>query len=76
MNGGTDLHDGLKRVLTMLYTLRDSCWGVIISQRYPPDFSWCEAAAAICQEANDRISKAGRFLAKSKEEFLTHSGDD
>ena len=66
MNRGTDLHDGLKKVLAKLYTLRDSCWGVIIFQRYPPDFHWFEAAAAICEEAEDRIREAGRFLAQSK----------
>jgi hypothetical protein len=63
MNRGSDLHDGLKKVLAKLYTLRDSCWGVMIFQRYPPDFDWFEAAAAICEEANDRIREAGRFLA-------------
>ena len=63
MSRGTEIDDGLKKVLGKLYTLRDSCWGVIILQRYSTDFSWFEAAAAICEEANDRISKAGRFLA-------------
>jgi hypothetical protein len=64
MNRGNDLHDGLKRVLGKLYALRDSCWGVIIFQRYPPDFSWFEAAAGICQEANDRIREASDYLRK------------
>jgi len=67
MNRGTDLHDGLKKVLTKLYTLRESCWGVIIFQRYPPDFVWFEAAAAICQEANERIKEAGAFLKKTEQ---------
>ena len=66
MNRGTDLHDGLKKVLGKLYTLRDSCWGVMMFQRYPPDFDWFEAAAGICEEAEDRIREAGRFLAESK----------
>ncbi len=76
MNRGNNLHDGLKKVLTKLYTLRDSCRGIFITQRYPPDFSWFEGAAAICREANDRIREAGRFLAQSKEESLTDSRDD
>ena len=63
MNRGTDLNERLKKILTKLYTLRDSCWGFIIFQRYPLDFAWFEAAAAICEEANDRIREAGRFLA-------------
>jgi len=66
MNRGTDLHERLKKILTKLYTLRDSCRGAIITQHYPPDFSWFEGAAAICQDAEDRIREAGRFLAKSK----------
>ena len=64
MNRGTDLRDGLKGVLGKLYTLRDSCWGMIILQRYPPDFAWFEAAAAICQEANDLIKEAADYLKK------------
>jgi hypothetical protein len=68
MDRGTDLNERLKKALVKLYTLRDSCWGVIIFQRYPPDFSWFEAAAGICAEAEDRIREAGRFLAESKDE--------
>ena len=63
MNRGNDLHERLKKTLAKLYTLRDSCWGVIIFQRYPSDFDWFEATAGICQEAEDRIREAGRFLA-------------
>jgi len=64
MNRGTDLHKNLKMILTKLYALRDSCRGVVIFQRYPPDFSWLETAAGICQEAKDLISEAGDFLKK------------
>jgi hypothetical protein len=64
MNRGADLHKNSKTILTKLHTLRDSCWGVIIFQRYPPDFSWFETAAGICQEAEDRTSEAGDFLKK------------
>jgi hypothetical protein len=67
MNRGTDLHDGLMKVLVKLYTLRDSCRG-IVRTGLSPDYSWFEGAAAICEEANDRIKEAGRFLAKSKGE--------
>jgi hypothetical protein len=64
MNRGTDLQEGLSKILTKLYTLRDSCWGVIIFQRYPPDFEWFEAAAGICVEAENRIREAGDYLRK------------
>jgi len=67
MNRGSDLQEGSRKILIKLYTLRDSCWGVIIFQRYPPDFYWFEAAAAICQEANDRIKEAGAFLKKTEQ---------
>ena len=66
MSRRTELDERLKKILGKLYTLRDSCWGVIILQRYPPDFSWFEAAAGICQEAEERIREAARFLAQSK----------
>jgi hypothetical protein len=63
MNRGTKLQDGLKKTLTKLYSLRDSCWGAIVFQRHLPDFEWFEAAAGICDEAMDGIKEAGRFLA-------------
>jgi hypothetical protein len=66
MNRGTDLHNGLKKVLIKLYTLSDSCRGIVRIGLYP-DLSWFEGAAAICQEAEDRIREAGRFLAQSKD---------
>ncbi len=65
MNRGTDLHERLKKILTKLYTLRDSCRGIARIGMYP-DFSWFEGAAAICQEADDLIRKAGSFLKNSK----------
>ncbi len=65
MNRGTDLHERLKKILTKLYTLRDSCRGIIITQRYPSDFSWFEAAAGISDEAIDHIREAGGLLKKS-----------
>ncbi len=68
MNRGTDLHESIKKILTKLYTLRDSCRGILITQRYPSDFSWFEGSAAICQDAEDRIREAGRFLAQPKGE--------
>jgi hypothetical protein len=69
MNRGTDLHDGLKKILTKLYTLRDSCWGVIIFERYPPDFDWFEAAAGILQEAIDWIKEVVGVLEKSNRDL-------
>jgi hypothetical protein len=63
MNRGTDLHNRLKNVLKKLYTLRDSCRGIVRIGLYP-DFSWFEGAAAICQEAEDRIREAAEYLKK------------
>ena len=67
MNRGTELHERLKKLLTKLYTLRDSCQGIVRTKLHP-DLSWFEGAAAICHEAEDRIREAGRFIAQSKGE--------
>jgi len=45
--------------------LRDSCSGIGRIGLYP-DYSWFEGAAAICQEADESIREAGRFLAQLK----------
>jgi hypothetical protein len=66
MEGSTAVHDGLTRALTKLRTLRDSCVGTFRSRRYPPDFTWFEGAAAICQDAIDRIKETLRLLDKSR----------
>ncbi|MFP3871000.1 MAG: hypothetical protein ACLFVT_09015 [Syntrophobacteria bacterium] len=67
MNRGTDLCSGLVSVVVKLRTLRDSCRGIARTRQYPPDFSWFEGAAAICQEAIDRLKETIGVLEKSKE---------
>jgi hypothetical protein len=67
MNRCTDLNERLKKILTKLYTLRDSCRGIVRTRLYH-DFSGFEGAAAICQEAKGRIKEVGSFLAQSKGE--------
>ena len=42
-------------VCIKLGTLRDSCSSMLRTQTYPPSFTWFGGAAAICQEAIDRI---------------------
>lgn len=66
MNGGIDVCEGLRTVLVKLRTLRDSCLGIFGTRRYPPDFTWFEGAAAICQEAIDRIKDALGILEKTR----------
>ena len=66
MEGSKAVYEGLTIVLAKLRTLRDSCLGIFRSRRHPPDFTWFEGAAAICQEAIDRIKEALRLLDKSR----------
>lgn len=75
MNRGTDLHERLKKVSGKLQTLRDSCEGIVRTRLYP-DFSWFEGAAAICQEAVDRIKEVKDWLEQCKGKPLTDPRDD
>ena len=57
---------GLRNVCSKLTTLRDSCAGVYRTEIYPPSFTWFGGAAAICQEAIDRIKDVLLFLEETE----------
>ncbi len=66
----------LLNICLKLQTLRDSCTGICKTQTYPPNITWFDAAAAICQEAIDWIEEVLRILARSGEQTVTDQGDD
>lgn len=73
---GDILCDRMINVCLKLQTLRDSCAGIFRTQTYPPNITWFDGAAAICQEAIEWIEEVVLILARTKIQILNDKGND
>ena len=62
MSGHSELYDKVKNMVAKLYVLRDSCTGIIYSDKADGNLSWFEGAEAILKEAVDELQRALREL--------------
>ena len=60
MSGHSELYDKVKNMVAKLYVLRDSCTGIIYSDKAGGNLSWFEGAEAILKEAVDELLRALR----------------
>ena len=60
MSGHSELYDKVKNMVAKLYVLRDSCTGIIYSDKADGNLSWFEGAEAILKEAVDELLRALR----------------
>jgi len=60
MSGHSELYDKVKKMVAKLYVLRDSCTGIIYSDKAGGNLSWFEGAEAILKEAVDELLRALR----------------
>ena len=58
MSGKSAIYHGLESIVAKLYVLKDSCTGVIHTDKSNPNLIWFQGAEAILQEAVDRLQKA------------------
>jgi hypothetical protein len=58
MSGHSELYDKLKNMVAKLYVLRDSCTGVIHSDKAGGKLSWFQGAETILKEAVGELQKA------------------
>jgi hypothetical protein len=58
MSGHSGLYDKVKNMVAKLYVLRDSCTGIIHSDKAGGNLSWFEGAEAILKEAVDELQEA------------------
>ena len=58
MSGHSELYDKVKNMVAKLYVLRDSCTGIIHSDKAGGNLSWFEGAEAILKEAVDELQEA------------------
>jgi hypothetical protein len=58
MSGHRELYDKVKNMVAKLYVLRDSCTGIIHSDKAGGNLSWFEGAETILREAVGELQRA------------------
>ena len=58
MSGHSELYDKVKNMVAKLYVLRDSCTGIIYSDKAGGNLSWFQGAETILREAVDELQRA------------------
>ena len=58
MSGHGELYDKVKNMVAKLYVLRDSCIGIIYSDRAGRNLGWFQGAETILKEAVGELQKA------------------
>ena len=57
MSNQGELYDSLESIVAKLYVLRDSCTGVIHTEKSNPNLIWFRGAETLLQEAVDELQK-------------------
>lgn len=58
MSSQGESYDRLESIVAKLYVLRDSCTGIIHTEKSNPNLIWFQGAEAMLQEAVDELQKA------------------
>jgi hypothetical protein len=58
MSGHSELYDKVKNMVAKLYVLRDSCTGVIYSDKAGGNLGWFQGAETILKEAVGELQEA------------------
>jgi hypothetical protein len=58
MSGHSELYDKVKKMVAKLYVLRDSCTGIIYSDKAGGNLYWFQGAETILKEAVGELQKA------------------
>ena len=58
MSNQGELYDSLESIVAKLYVLRDSCTGIIHTEKSNPNLIWFRGAETLLQEAVDELQKA------------------
>ena len=58
MSNQGELYDSLESIVAKLYVLRDSCTGIIHTDKSNPNLIWFRGAETLLQEAVDKLQEA------------------
>jgi hypothetical protein len=62
MSGQGEVYDRVEGIVAKLYVLKDSCTGVIHTDKSNPNLIWFQGAEAMLQEAVGKLQKALRAM--------------
>jgi hypothetical protein len=81
-----EVYDRVEGIVAKLYVLRDSCTGIIHTERSNPNLIWFQGSETLLQEAVDELQGVLRFLesgegfepavVEEKEEETPSEGDE
>ena len=57
MSDQGELYDSLESIVAKLYVLRDSCTGIMHTEKSNPNLIWFRGAETLLQEAVDKLQK-------------------
>ena len=66
-----EIYDGVEKIVSKLYILKDSCAGVLNSEKSNPNSLWFQGAQAMLSETVGELQQALRTIESSEEEKST-----
>jgi hypothetical protein len=63
-----EIYDSVKRIVAKLYILKDSCAGVLNSEKSNPNLLWFQGAQAMLSETVDELQQALQTIESGEEE--------
>ena len=67
MSSHGEVYDRVESIVAKLYVLRDSCTGIIYTEKSNPNLLWFQGAETLLQEAVDGLQKVLRALETGEE---------
>jgi hypothetical protein len=62
-----EVYDRVEGIVAKLYVLRDSCTGIIHTERSNPNLIWFQGSETLLQEAVDELQGVLRFMETGEE---------
>jgi len=66
-----EIYDSVEKIIAKLYILKNSCAGVLNSEKSNPNSLWFQGAQAMLSETVDELGQALRTIESSEEEKST-----
>jgi hypothetical protein len=66
-----EIYDSVEKIVSKLYILKNSCAGVLNSEKSNPNSLWFQGAQAMLSETVDELGQALRTIESSEEEKST-----
>ena len=75
MRGHGELCDTLRKIIAKLYVLRDSCTGIVETERSTENLNWFQGAEALLREAVESLQEVHFDLAEATSKVEKEGND-